>query len=653
MIIPLGQEESGVRRHPVVTYGLMLVCLVVFLATHPPNMEMQERAQRQLKDAFSYYMDHPYLELSPEHSKLFFGVGGDGAEPMPEELGLLEDFVEQPENPGERAAEQQRLEDMIGGALDIIKDMPVRKYGLIPSSMTFIGLIGHMFLHGGWIHLLGNMFLLFICGPFLEDVWGRPLYGAFYIAAGLFSGIAFSLHFPASELPLIGASGAIAGVMGAFAIRHWNKKMRFFYLFFIFLFFRYGTFSAPAWLMLPLWFFGELFSATMTHDMFATGAGGVAYWAHVWGFVFGVGAAVLMWQLKLEHTYIAKALDKKETIYENPELEEADRALEEGRPDDAWALLAGRHADNPRDIDAALALWSLALRVGRAEDGAAAMQSAIREEVQTGDCGTAYLHWQELKDKVPGAVMASDVGARMILGLLKCDLAEEARDLAPAVAEHLSASLAPGILIRLAALPHSPLRERAAALAVEHPEVPDAAKAELKGLLVELPPAPIDHGSRDVHRQAKEAAETARAPEPKKIKLYPAVPLELKDGSLIVDVTGQGRRSLAGKMIKALSAARIGELEDPPALIDLWFDDPCGDGPLLRGMRFDLGLFDPATLFPAAASGPGTAFENFMDRLKSLSGAPLVPDPEKRLDGPYPCWHSIAEYEREISSLEK
>lgn len=201
MIIPLGQEESTVRRHPWVTYALMITCLAAFLATHPPNVEMQKRAWNQLEEAFEYFIEHPYLELSAENRKLFFGVALDGEEEMPQELEMLEDYVAAPETPAELAAEQRRLEVMISGALEVIDDMPVRKYGLIPSDRTPMGVIGHMFLHGGWIHLLSNMFLLFICGPFLEDVWGRPIYGAFTWLPAFLPGSHSRSIFPPANFP--------------------------------------------------------------------------------------------------------------------------------------------------------------------------------------------------------------------------------------------------------------------------------------------------------------------------------------------------------------------------------------------------------------------------------------------------------------------
>ena len=128
-----------------------------------------------------------------------------------------------------------------------------------------------MFLHGGWLHLFGNLLLLFLTGPFIEDRWGRPAFLAFYLAAGLAAAGLFVARFPELSLPLIGASGAIAGCMGAFLVRFFRTRMQYFYWFGIFV----GTFSAPAWLMLPLWFGNELLMARVSEAVAPLGGSGV------------------------------------------------------------------------------------------------------------------------------------------------------------------------------------------------------------------------------------------------------------------------------------------------------------------------------------------------------------------------------------------
>src|SRR5207247_9669974 len=102
---------------------------------------------------------------------------------------------------------------------------PLQRWGLVPARIRPDALITHMFLHAGWLHLLGNLFILYLAGPYIEDVWGRPLFAGFYLVSGLVAALAFVLRYPGLDQPLVGASGAIAGVMGAFLVRYGRPEI--------------------------------------------------------------------------------------------------------------------------------------------------------------------------------------------------------------------------------------------------------------------------------------------------------------------------------------------------------------------------------------------------------------------------------------------
>ena len=150
-----------------------------------------------------------------------------------------------------------------------------------PFSLAAGRLIIIRWNFAGFFHFLGNMFILYLAGPFIEDRWGRPLFAGFYILAGIFAALFFVVQYPGLEESMVGASGAISGVMGAFLIRFWFVKIKFFYFFFFFM----GTFNAPAWFMLPLWLARELIFAQAGDVIAPEGGTGVAHWAHVAGFV--------------------------------------------------------------------------------------------------------------------------------------------------------------------------------------------------------------------------------------------------------------------------------------------------------------------------------------------------------------------------------
>lgn len=146
---------------------------------------------------------------------------------------------------------------------------------------TQLDILRSMFLHGGWAHLLGNMLYLYLFGDNLEDRFGRPLFLLLYIVSGYAAVVAQVFIDPTSPLPLVGASGAIAGVLGSYLVLFPNVRVRGIIL--LGLFSRFA--DLPAWIVLALWFVLQLFSglASLGPQM----SGGVAFFAHIGGFICG------------------------------------------------------------------------------------------------------------------------------------------------------------------------------------------------------------------------------------------------------------------------------------------------------------------------------------------------------------------------------
>lgn len=172
----------------------------------------------------------------------------------------------------------------------------VMQHALIPSQVTqgfTIGVlknfISAMFMHAGWMHLLSNMLYLWIFGDNIEDRLGHVGYLLFYIGAGIFASILHILFNPGSTIPSLGASGAIAGVLGAYLVFYPQSRVYTFIPFGFFMRLR----PLPAILVLGLWFVLQLFSGFGSVLRGGQG-GGVAYWAHIGGFVFGLALAYLL-----------------------------------------------------------------------------------------------------------------------------------------------------------------------------------------------------------------------------------------------------------------------------------------------------------------------------------------------------------------------
>ncbi|MCI2399034.1 rhomboid family intramembrane serine protease [Aliiroseovarius subalbicans] len=141
------------------------------------------------------------------------------------------------------------------------------------------GFVTSMFLHGGWLHLAGNMLFLWIFGDNMEDELGHVGFAIFYLVSGIGAAILQILPDPETMVPMIGASGAIAGVMGGYLLLFPRARVDVLFIFIVF----FKIFPVPAWVMLALWFGLQVFNGAAS-----LGAeGGVAYWAHAGGFIVG------------------------------------------------------------------------------------------------------------------------------------------------------------------------------------------------------------------------------------------------------------------------------------------------------------------------------------------------------------------------------
>lgn len=161
-------------------------------------------------------------------------------------------------------------------------------WGLVPARIAFgegyWTFATSMFLHGGWMHLLGNMLFLHVFGDNMEDRMGHVRFLLFYMFAGLAAAFAQFATDPASMVPMVGASGAIAGVLGGYLLLYPKARVDVVFIFFVF----FKVLPIPAWITLGVWFALQLFSGATT----PTDTGGVAYWAHVGGFVAGLVLAL-------------------------------------------------------------------------------------------------------------------------------------------------------------------------------------------------------------------------------------------------------------------------------------------------------------------------------------------------------------------------
>jgi membrane associated rhomboid family serine protease len=262
----------------------------------------------------------------------------------------------------------------------IIDGSVLNRFGLIPSKMNRVyTLFTHLFVHAGIWHLAGNMLFLWVVGCLLEDSWGRIPFLLFFIAGGLVAGVVHCLQDTSSGMPLVGASGAIAAAMGAFAVRHFRTKIKFFYFFLLFIRPYAGTFFLPAFVFLPLWFIEQL---VMHHlNGYFGGGSNVAYMAHIAGFSAGVFAAVAMRMTGFEERFLAPSVKRKqvaEGVTKDPRFEQACALLEKGNNDSARLLFNKLLAERSNDVDLIQDIALLYREKGFTEDYASLTERTLK-----------------------------------------------------------------------------------------------------------------------------------------------------------------------------------------------------------------------------------------------------------------------------------
>jgi membrane associated rhomboid family serine protease len=244
MVLPI-HDRNPVLRTPVVTYALIVANLVVFVLEPIHHFQLLHHALStpSLCDQYRFF-DH-YAAIP--HELVTNTVSGHA---YANQLG------------------QVVCQDHFTGKLPALS------------------VLYSMFLHGSWLHVLGNMLFLYVFGNNVEDRFGRVLFTVFYFASGYVAAYGFALVFRDSQTPIIGASGAIAGVLGAYLVLSPRARVTSLVPFLLFL-----PVRLPAWLVLGSWFLLQWWYAVGGAVAAATG---VAYVAHVIGFVFGVLVALWM-----------------------------------------------------------------------------------------------------------------------------------------------------------------------------------------------------------------------------------------------------------------------------------------------------------------------------------------------------------------------
>lgn len=346
MLIPIKHENMAARRWPVITLALIAINTVVFLFT---TGAMNDEAP-ELGEVKSHILIlaalHPELTLKTESQALVDNFKKSHAaqwkhvqDPFRDIIDAYDARIKMMEDTSKLQAEADSLNEQL---VKLSATSITERYAFVPAHPSLISYLTANFLHGGILHLVGNMWFLWLAGFVLEDLWGRWLYSVVYLIAGAAALQFYAWTNAGSITPTLGASGAVAALMGAFLVRLPKMKIEMAWLFW----FRIYRFWAPAYWLLPLWLFGEIFYGTLFGSMT-----GVAHWAHVGGFLFGAAAAVAIQHSGFEQK-ASKAIEEKLGWSNDPELELASSNMDHGQLGDAIAHLNAYLAKKPNSADA-------------------------------------------------------------------------------------------------------------------------------------------------------------------------------------------------------------------------------------------------------------------------------------------------------------
>ena len=398
MLIPIKHENMAARRWPVVTLALIAINTIVFLfTTVAMNDEGPELAEVKWHIVILAAL-HPEIKLQTESQQLVDNYKQSRAaswkhiqDPYRDIIDPYDAHVKMVEEPSKL---QQEADSMNEQLAKLSAASMTEHYAFVPAHPSAISYLTANFLHGGVVHLLGNMWFLWLAGFVLEDLWGRWLYTAFYLISGAAALQFYAWTNPGSIVPTLGASGAIAALMGAFLMRFPKLKIEMIWLFW----FKIRRFQAPAYWLLPLWLLGEIFYGTLFGSL-----GGVAHWAHVGGFVFGALAALGIQHSGLEHK-ANKAIEEKLGWTSDPELELASNNMEHGQLADAVAHLTAYIAKKPNSLDA----WTMLRQVYTRQNNTQALLDAMIKtcelHLRTHDVAAAFQDYADFVDaggKVP------------------------------------------------------------------------------------------------------------------------------------------------------------------------------------------------------------------------------------------------------------
>lgn len=406
MIIPMAHENLRGRRWPWVTIGIIALNFVIFVCTLGPMQADQARTGRVQLHILLLSAHYPDAHMTPEAAEMVSAFKRD-------HKAVYQYWASSNRDPVDGWDIDLRTHEWTASDVDAeMADLCSKfeqaksesfmwKYAFHPFHPTPWSFVTATFLHGGWLHIIFNMWFLWLAGTILEETWGRIVYPIFYLVCGVLAFLVHAAVYPDSFIPVVGASGAIAGLMGGFLARFPQTKIKMMWWFFFFRVY----FNVRAYIVLPLWLVIQVFWGTLF--AWAGAEGGVAYWAHIGGFAFGMIGAVVLRSTGIEQA-AEKAIEAKVTWSADPCIVRATDFLGDNQPDAAIEEMKQLLKDQPDSIEGNELLLKAQEKKQDFEAAKETLAILCRLYVTSGDLPMAWNYYEQFSnlggDKLPRGV---------------------------------------------------------------------------------------------------------------------------------------------------------------------------------------------------------------------------------------------------------
>jgi membrane associated rhomboid family serine protease len=362
-------------RKPWMTAAIGIFCAFVFVfdLDHMEKRDVRVETRLAIQE---YWKAHPYLVPDESLARRFDPA--DVTKALAERERRIADGTIPPQS-----VIDSEMKEWSEIPLRTAADPWHRRFGLVPANgWAQPGWITHMFMHAGWLHLIGNMIFLAAVGPVLEDLLTPFLFLGFYLLGGFVAALCQYAMAPDSTVPMVGASGAIAAAMGAFTVRFALDKMRV--LIWLGWMFPVRIILVPGWLWGGSWIMTQLVALAVTG--FRTS--GVAFMAHIGGFFFGVGLMFLLHAVGLSDR-IEDASSVRRTLLPEPkgELAEAERAYRRGNMEQAIVCCRLALRDDPENISARWYMTRLLFEAGEIDEASVVFEGLAAQWMENESTG--------------------------------------------------------------------------------------------------------------------------------------------------------------------------------------------------------------------------------------------------------------------------